>query len=446
MADEIIYDREYQGKPAPDATNMSTELPATPKRAELVHVVPVAMRRILVLGIAVRLFIDTGVQIFGPFLSIIATGLGTSIVVLGALNSLRALMGLASPAFGVLADRTSYRRTMRIILLLGAAGMFLFGGSWNLWVAAAGISLMGLSVFCFAPILQAYMSAQIPYEHRARGLGTVEYAWALAGIIGLSISGLLMSRYGWRAPFYFLGFGMLGAFFLFAFFPAAPHRAHEHSTTAAPRNWRTIGSSLPAFFHLESNSRSAWSAIIAGMLGVFATANITIVYGSWLTDSYGLNPSQLGIVALILGFADLVAIVLVTYRGDHFGKYRSLLVSTTGAALTYMLLPVLNVALWTTMLGLLAIRITFESGMVSNISLLSEQSPTQRGRVLTLFSAAVTVGAAGASFTGPFLYSHWGILGLAASSAGMAALAALLILARVRESESDGPETEMPLE
>jgi predicted MFS family arabinose efflux permease len=138
--------------------------------------------------------------------------------------------------------------------------------------------------------------------------------------------------------------------------------------------------------------------------------------------------------------------VLVTYRGDRFGKYRSLLVSTAGSALIYMLLPLLSVALWTTMIGLLIIRITFESSMVSNISLLSEQSPTQRGRVLTLFSAAVTVGAAGASFTGPYLYSHWGIVGLAAASAGMAVAAAILILARVEESETEEPETELDVE
>ncbi len=425
---------------------MSSEVPAATEISDPVHMAPVSLRRILILGVAVRLFVDTGVQIFGPFLSIIAAGMGTSIVALGALNSLRALMGLASPAFGVLADRTSYRRTMRLILLLGAAGMFLFGGSWNLWVAAIGISLMGLSVFCFAPILQAYMSAQIPYEHRARGLGTVEYAWALAGIIGLSISGLLMSRYGWRAPFFFLGLGMLGAFFLFAFFPAAPRSAHEPPAAAVSRSWRDWGELMLNFFRLESNSRSAWSAILAGALGVFASANITIVYGSWLTDSYGLDPSQLGIVALILGVADLAAIVVVTYRGDRFGKYRSLLLSASGAALIYMLLPTLNVTLLSTMIGLIIIRITFEGGMVSNISLLSEQSPTQRGRVLTLFSAAVTVGAAVASFTGPYLYSHWGMVGLATVSAFVALAAALLILLRVRESTSSEPEAELTLE
>ena len=48
----------------------------------------------------------------------------------------------------------------------------------------------GLGIACFVPNLHAYLSARLPYSLRARGLGMVEYSWALTGIIGAVALGI----------------------------------------------------------------------------------------------------------------------------------------------------------------------------------------------------------------------------------------------------------------
>ena len=184
---------------------------------------------------------------------------------------------------------------------------------------------------------------------------------------------------------------------------------------------------------LDQNVGSTWGAIIAGGLSVFAVTNISIIFGTWLGREYGLNAAQLGLVALILGLADLSGVIFVSTSADRLGKYRVVLFSTAGAVIAYLLLPVLNFRLVAAVIGLVLTRFFFEVSIVVNISLLSEQVPNQRAKVLTLASAIVTLGVAAASLSGPFVYSTWGVAGLGLISAAAVLLATLLIIRQVSE-------------
>ncbi|OUC06250.1 hypothetical protein RY27_22210, partial [Litorilinea aerophila] len=179
----------------------------------------ISFGRLMGTSIAARLLVDTHSQIFNPFLSLFAAGLGTDVVTMGQLVSLRNLMGLCAPFLGVLADRQGYRRVLRLSLLLGAAGSFLIAGSYHLSMAVVGMVLSGLGIAGFIPTLQAYLSARLPYARRARGMGMLEYSWALTGIVSLSLIGWLIQEWGWRAPFWLLGVGMLAMWTVFTTLP-----------------------------------------------------------------------------------------------------------------------------------------------------------------------------------------------------------------------------------
>lgn len=392
-----------------------------------------SMRRLSAVGITIRLFVDTGVQIFAPFLSVIAAGLGISIIALGALNSLRSLMGLAGPGFGSLTDNIGYRNVLRLQLLLGSAGMFLFSFSQNIFTLLVAVIIMGLGLLSFAAILQAYMSAFIPYQNRARGLGSVELAWALAGIIGLSISGLLIQRFDWRAPFWFLGTGLLIAFFFVGKLPGTDRASGDVKVTVRIPDRHQLAQKLRDLVRIDHNVQSAWGAILVSGLLVFAMVNLGMTYGAWFDREYGLNAAQLGLVALVLGLADLAAIVFVTLSGDRIGKHRLVLASTICSVFAYLLLPMLNAYFFAAIGGLILARLTFEAGMVGNISLLSEQVPSQRAKVLTLSSACVTIGVALGNLTGPMSYSTWGVSTVGLISALAAILASVILFRWVTE-------------
>jgi predicted MFS family arabinose efflux permease len=394
-----------------------------------------AVSQLLAVGLATRLFVDTGVQLFFPFLPLIAQGLGVTTVALGRLVSLRSFMGLFSPLFGSLADRRGYRFTMRISLLLAGLGTITVGSSNSVWLAAPGMVVAGLGYFSFVPTLQAYLSNQLPYRQRARGLGILEYAWALAGIVGLFLVGQLLGFSGWRAPFFAIGGALLLAAFLFRFLPSARNegRRLEDEGSAYPvGRWERVAS----FFSLKENAKSAYATMATSGLLLFGAFNLFISYGAWLFDAYELGPGSLGRVALVLGLADLCGSVLVSLISDRFGKRRSVLLGAIVACLGYWSLPILNWALVPALTALIVGRGAFEFAIVANMALLSEQGPSQRAKLLTLGAALSLLSTGLAGLTGPLLLAEFGIAGVAIVS-GTATLASIVMLLwAVREPET----------
>lgn len=388
----------------------------------------ISVNRLIVLGLITRLVTDTAVQLFFPFLPVIAEGLRTTSVAVGRLVSLRSAMGLLSPAFGALADQRGYRFTMRLGLLLGALGYLVVGLSTNLWLAAVGMIIGGLGTFAFVPTLQAYLSARLPFNRRARGLGTLEYAWALAGIIGLYLVGLLIDAYGWRLPLFLLSGLMLVAFVGYGRLPGVRQPGEE---TAVPLrfSWQTV----QAFFDLDHNRRSAWAVLLVAACNMLAAMNIFISYGTWLAREYGLGAVALGTVALILGVADLGGSVLMSLLGDKMGLRRGVMIGTFLAVVGYGLLPLLNQGLVLAVVGLIVSRFAFEFSVVGVIALVSEQAPAHRGKMMTLAAAAALLGSSTAGFTGPWVYETYGVPGLSLISATIMGLTLVLLFFFVRD-------------
>lgn len=387
------------------------------------------VRQLLAASIATRLAVDTTTQLFNPFLVTIAAGLGLDVLTLGRLVSLRSLMGLGAPLFGSAADRFGYRRVMRIGLLLAAAGMFFIGSGGGLTTVVAGMVLSGVGLSAFVPTLQAYVSARLPYHIRARGIGILEYSWALAGIVGLFAMGFLFEGVGWQAPFFVLGAGMLAGWVLFAFLPAA-------RSDRPPQQPEMAGFSLArltAFFDLGPNRRSAYAVIASASLLFFSLFHVIIAHGAWLEAEYGLGPALLGSVALAQGLADLCGSVLVSLITDRVGKKRSVQAGMIGALLVFIALPFVNIGLWPVIAALVLMRFTFEFGIVANISLASEQAPDRRGKVMTLAAAVNLTAATITGFSGPWAYTTFGVWGLGPVAAVCTAIGLVVLTVWGRE-------------
>jgi predicted MFS family arabinose efflux permease len=387
-------------------------------------------RHIMAISILARLFVDTGVQIFHPFLALIATGLHTDLTTMGRLLSLRSATGLLAPLFGALADRHGYRRMLQIGLLLSGMGLFTIGASNTVSFAAAGMVLAGLGLAGFVPTLQAYLSARLPYARRAQGLGILEYSWAITGIVGLFLMGQLIAATSWRIPFFVLAAGLLGMLVIFTWLPPArPGQPGPIQQSSTPFLRRAF-----SFLRFSSNIRSTYATMAAGALNYFAGILLMTIYGAWLTQEYALAPGELGTVALVFGLFDLTASVSVSLFTDRIGKRRSVIAGMVATLLGYLLIPLLNMGLLPVVLIMASTRGAFEFALVSNFPLLSEQVPDERAKVMSL-SAAFSLGAATlASYVAPLALTHYGIQGVTSLSAGAAAVALLLFITQVREA------------
>ena len=410
-------------------------------------------RNILAACIATRLAIDTTTQLFFPFLRTVALGLGMDFVVLGRLVSLRSLAGLSAPFFGTAADNYGYRRIMRLSLLLTAAGMFLLGSGAGVWSVVAGMLVSGAGLTGFLPTCQAYISARLPFAQRARGIGVLEYSWALAGIIGLPLMGFLFGRFSWRLPFFVLGGAMLAGWMLIRLLPEATAGAPRDAGGAAARPrlapgrlrsraWTPMLSSLPPLrvqgladlFDLGPNWRAALAVITANSLFYFSQVHILIAHGAWLETEYGLVPQTLGLVAFAQGAADLCGSVLVSLITDRVGKKRAVQAGMLGSLLVYASLPMINVGLVPVVAALVLLRFVFEYGIVSAIALISEQAPDRRGKLISLSVALNLLGSTFSGFTGPWMYTRLGVWGLGPVAAVGTLTAFVLLTVWGRES------------
>ena len=128
---------------------------------------------------------------------------------------------------------------------------------------------------------------------------------------------------------------------------------------------------------------------------------------------YGLTASALGLAALGLGAADLIGAVLVSLITDRVGKKRSFQAGILGSMLAYISLPIRR-------RGSAAghrphcccCDFAFEYGLVSAIALISEQAPDRRGKVISLAVAVNLLGLTLTGFTGPWMYTRFGVWGL----------------------------------
>ena len=178
-------------------------------------------------SIGTKLLNDTNVQIFNPFLPVIAAGVGINVVVMGRMVGLRNFMGLAAPVGAALGERHSFRTVVCGSLLVEAVGLVLVAAAGaegvGFVVLVLGMILCGLGIAGFVPSLQAYSSSHLPYERRARGMGMIEYAWALTGIVTLFLAGRLIEATTWRAPFFVLAGLMVVAAAVFFRMPREDH-------------------------------------------------------------------------------------------------------------------------------------------------------------------------------------------------------------------------------
>lgn len=395
----------------------------------------ISLPRLLGLSVTIRLLVDTAAQIFNPFLPIFAAGLGIDVITMGQLLSLRSAAGFVAPLLGALADRYGYRRMMRLALLCAVIGLLLIGFSRNLLTAIVGMAVSGFGLSGFVPTLHAYLSARLPYHVRARGLGILEYSWALAGIVGLFAMGYLIAATNWRVPLFVLAGGLALMWLLIGILPPA----HTEMSTAERQQTMpalSLGQRLRSFFDLGDNARSAYSTIIAQTLLFFAGMQLIVVHGAWLSQDYGLGAAALGTVALVLGCFDLLASVSVSLFTDRLGKRRSVMLGTGGVLLGHLCLPFLNFSLLSAVVGIALTRSAFEFGIVSHISLISEQVPNQRGKMMALAGAFVLAGGTVANLTGPWLYEQFGVTGLSGSAVIAMVIALSILFAFVREGES----------
>jgi predicted MFS family arabinose efflux permease len=358
-----------------------------------------------------RLVIDTSFRMFFPFIPQFSNGLNLTIAGFSWLLTIRSTSGFLGPFIGVLADRYGRRRVMAMALLLRAAGMIGLALSSGWW-SVIPMFLTGVATTAYLPAQQAYISDQVTFERRGRALAAVDVSFSISGILGLPLVGWLIDIWGWRAPFWVLAALSLVAMVIIL--RAMPKTEIRSTVTVKPSTvWATFRQSR------------VLASIVVSFLLFTAVAIYMTFWGLWLSNDFGLEAVELGLVGTRIGFAELAGVIASGLLIDRIGKRRGSLFGLIGSAVVFMVVPLFQINL-TTILGILIVLgVVVEFTITALFPLYGEQAPEARA---TIFSLVAFGNALGIGLGPPLTALLWDWQGLGAITA---AAAVFLLLAAV---------------
>lgn len=352
-----------------------------------------------------------------PFLAIIARGNGTTLAGIGIAVAISELSGLLATFNAEIVERLHRRTAMVLGLVACAAGVMVAASSVHPAMFAIGLIVLAHGKVMFDLGLGAWTTDRVPYAQRGRVMGLVETSWALGLLVGVSLMGLLTAATNWRVGY------SLGAATVIAMAGLVARRldpdSGEHTRATrvarAPIKVREV------------------AVLITGMFCLMAASQtLFVTFGSWLEDAFGFTPTSLSLVAIALGFAELVSSITSSRRTDSWGKERS-----TGIGAGLMVGACLGLAVWhghlwiALPLCILAIA-AFEFAIVSAIPLSTATIVGSPARGMALMMGAGTFGRATASIPATRLYERFGMARPALLTAALATgtVAAMAVLYR----------------
>ena len=138
-----------------------------------------------------------------------------------------------------------------------------------------------------------------------------------------------------------------------------------------------------------------------------------VTFATFLEDEHDVSTSGLGLVALIIGLAELVGSGGVTLFGDKFGKVIVVKFSLMLSLPLSMALPLGSSSIW---LALLLISLWFictESVIVSMLSTCTELDQKARGAMMGFVYAGWALGRIFGAIFGSRVYENSGIVPVA---------------------------------
>jgi MFS transporter, DHA1 family, inner membrane transport protein len=378
-----------------------------------------------------RLALNMQMRVIYPFLPAISRGLGVPLGTTSLLLTARAIANLSSPLYGALSDRYGRRGLMLVGLIILTTGTLFVALAPSFGAVLIAVAFLSLCKAVYDPAVLAYLADTVAYERRGRMMGFLALMWPTSWLIGVPLTGFLIDRVNWRAPFvmiFFLGILSLGLTLRYRMIgvssPAAEH---------AKQKSRQEGLSPWLHDHILTIPKSAGLAVLISLLLILASENVYIVYGAWLEDQFNLSLTALGLFSIVISLAEFTAEGASAGWVDRIGKRRAVICGIVLNVLAYVLLPRLAGSLTGALVGIFLVYVTFDFSIVSVFPLLSELAPQARGALMALNVAAMAIGRLISSLSAVRLWTVGGLPANTLVSALAVTLALVILVTLIRE-------------
>ena len=245
--------------------------------------------------------------------------------------------GIATLAYGLLADRLGIERVMFLSLAAFAALTVLTATAQSieqlaLWRIATGFGASGV-----VPLALALVGRLYPYEQRGRPLGWLFGAMAGGMAFGSPLGAMLVPLVGWQGLFVVVG--AAGVVLLLVLLPYRTVIA----TTVQPVSG-TLQDLLRAYKDLLGTPRGQRTYGFVLVNSMFHSGVFTWL-GVYFERRYGLGPVEIGLALLGYGVPGLLLGPVIGRLADRWGRARlipiGLILSALAAALLMLDFPIL---------------------------------------------------------------------------------------------------------
>ncbi len=370
-----------------------------------------------------RFIVTTGTRLVYPFLPAIARGLNVTPAEIATILALRSLLAIPASGLGTLSERFGRKPLLIIALVLFAAGNGLVFLVPTYWILGLSLTVGNLAKTVHDPVMHAHLGDTIPYARRGRAVAITEFSWAGALLLGMPLVGLIMTRWGWQAPF-----GALAILSLLAALTVALTLPPTGGAARQSLSWRRS-------LQLLRRYPAVWAVAGFAFLLMISSELFFVVYGQWMEGTFGLSLSSLGLAAAVIGAAELTGEVGAGLIADRVGKRATVLVMGLVASVSYIGASQVQNSLPLALVGLYILFVGVEMAFVAAIPIFSELIPEARTLALTVMTLALGVGRALGATLSPAVWSWGGMQANGLTAAGCVLLGVMILWCWAAEIE-----------
>jgi predicted MFS family arabinose efflux permease len=345
----------------------------------------------------IRILIHAMMRMVYPFLAVFGRGLGVDLTTISMAVTIRNFAAILVPFITSIFDKRSRRSGMvtGMGLFIAGCAVVTLWPTYVVFVLALSLTFIGMHVFVAS--MQAYQGDTIPLPIRGQAIVITSTGWALSFVVAVPLLGFLIGRFGWLSPFPVLGIlSAISVIFLLWLVPPGKKKLIDQKEKIQNGIQQVITS----------------PTAIAGLLMVlfFCAAHeiVNLVFGVWMEDTYGLSIKALGVASTVIGLAELLSVIVVSWLIAKLGAKRSVAIGLVFSALTAIAIPWIGrFGLWGAELGLFLFNLAFQIPFIAYAPLLTEVLPYARASLLGATLASVGVGRMLGALAAPYLFV-WG--------------------------------------
>ncbi len=341
---------------------------------------------------------------------------GNSGTALGITTGLQFLpILLLSPYAGLIADRFPKRRLLQITQLMIAVPAAVLGvlavtgvaQTWHVYVLA---TIFGIGTAFDGPARQSFVSEMVGPDDLTNAVGLNSASFNAARMIGPAVAGVLITVLGG-------GVEATGAVILlnaisYGAVIFSLHRMRESELDTPEPAGHEKGMIRDGIRYVRSRPDVMLVLTIVLFAGTFGL-NFQMSSALMATEVYGKGASEYGLLGTTMAIGSLAGALLAARRGRP--RHRLVILAAVGFGLAEivagMLPSYLTFAVWTPVLGLLALTMITAANATVQLSV----SPEFRGRVMALymmiFMGGTPIGAPLVGWVGETFGAPWMLIG-----------------------------------